>query len=98
MKKIALTSQEIKIVSDILKNISDVIVFGSRIKETHSKFSDLDLCIKSKISAYEFESVREAFENSDLSFKVDVVDYHRISDSFRKIIDEHGVEWKEIID
>jgi uncharacterized protein len=96
MKKIALTSQEIKIVSNILKNFSSVIVFGSRVKGTESKFSDLDLCIKSKISTYEFESVKEAFENSDLSFKVDVVDYHRISDSFKKIIDEQGVEWKKL--
>ena len=92
MKKIALTSREIEIVVDVLRNVSDAVVFGSRVKGTHSKFSDLDLCVKSKISAYEFESLKEAFENSDLSFKVDVVDYHHITNSFRKTIDEQGVD------
>ena len=31
--------------------------------------------------------LREAFEESDLPFRVDVIDYNAVSDEFRAIID-----------
>jgi len=33
--------------------------------------------------------LREAFEKSDLPFRVDVVDYNAVSDSFRAIIENN---------
>jgi uncharacterized protein len=91
MKKIALTEEEFAIVTHIMKNYPHTAVFGSRAKGTNKKFSDLDLCIKDQITGYEYELLKEAFEQSNLPFTVDLVLYSRCDDSFKKIIDREGV-------
>ena len=73
-----------------------VSAFGSRCKDTHKKFSDLDLAfIKhdgTRLDISEWGRLKEAFEVSDLVFRVDVVDYWGTTDNFRKIIDECCVQ------
>lgn len=96
-KNIDLTDNELSTVAGILKDRSNVVVFGSRIKGTSKRFSDLDLCLKNPIKDYEYELLKEAFEKSDLPFKVDLVDYHRVDDSFKKIIDNEGVSFTDFI-
>lgn len=91
MKKIALTAQEFKIVADIMKKWPKTVVFGSRIKGTSRRFSDLDLCIKEPITDYEYESLQEAFEESDLPFRVDLVEYNKVDETFKAAIDRQGV-------
>lgn len=91
MKRIALSDQELKIVADIMKNLPQTVVFGSRIKGTHKQFSDLDLCVKDPITDYEYELLKEAFEESDLPYSVDLVDYSKIDESFKHIIDSQGI-------
>ncbi len=68
----------------------DVWVFGSRILGTARRFSDLDLVIVTE-QPLEFTllgRIRDAFSESDLPFKVDVLDWSAISQQFRKIIQE----------
>ena len=91
MKKIYLTKAELSIVKDILGNLENIYVFGSRVTGTHKKFSDLDLCLKDSISSYEYELLKEKFQNSDLIFLVDLVEYDKVQDYFKKIIDKEGV-------
>ncbi len=93
MKNIYVTDNEWFIIKNILKTYSNIIFFGSRITGTHKQFSDLDICIKDSISDYEYELLKEKFENSDLPFTVDIVDYKRIDDSFKKIIDQNGIKF-----
>lgn len=73
-----------------------VVAFGSRCKGTNRKFSDLDLAFiktdETCLSISETADLRWAFEESDLVFRVDVVDYWGTTDNFRKIIDEYCVE------
>jgi type I restriction enzyme S subunit len=97
VKKIALSSLELNIIQNILANIKNVIIFGSRIKGTSFPFSDLDICIKDKLSAVDFELLKEKFENSDLPFMVDLVEYDRADKTFQKIIDTQGIDLKNII-
>lgn len=78
-------------IADILQNQKNVFIFGSRVKGTAAKYSDLDICLKDDISPYEYELLKEKFENSDLPFTVDIVEYNRVSNSFKKIIDEHAI-------
>jgi predicted nucleotidyltransferase len=67
----------------------EVRAFGSRISGTAREYSDLDVAIigKNKIKRRVKMLLREAFEESDLPFRVDVIDYIAISDAFRAIID-----------
>ena len=68
----------------------EVLAFGSRGNGTAKKHSDMDLAIvgKSKIKRRVKMLLREAFEESNLPFRIDIVDYNTISDAFRAIISE----------
>lgn len=66
----------------------EIWAFGSRVEGTPKKYSDLDLVIKtdSKLADGIMANLRNAFSESSLPFKVDIVDWSRISDNFRNII------------
>ena len=66
-----------------------VWVFGSRANWTTKDSSDLDLALESesKLSHKVLGALEDAFEDSALPYTVDVVDLHRIGDSFRQIVE-----------
>ena len=66
----------------------EVWAFGSRAKWTAKDYSDLDLCIVSDkpLSFSLLGALAEDFSESDLPWKVDVVDWATTSESFRKIM------------
>jgi type I restriction enzyme S subunit len=68
----------------------EVRVFGSRLNGTAGKNSDLDLVLVGKglLDWRMLESIKDAFAESDLPFRVEVQDWHTISDSFHKIIEK----------
>lgn len=70
----------------VLPKDSKIGFFGSRVKGTPSKFSDVDLVIlgKTKIPGHMLELVREKMEKSSLPYKVDVVDLNSVSKDFQK--------------
>ena len=67
----------------------EVRAFGSRIMGTAKAHSDLDLAViaASKIERRTKMLLREAFEESDLPFRVDIIDYNAVSNEFRANID-----------
>lgn len=71
----------------------EVVAFGSRATWTAKDYSDLDLAVMGEepLSLRTAAALDEALGDSDLPFKVDVVDWTRIDDSFRAIIQQHGV-------
>ena len=88
----AVTPQEMAIVLAIVqKHVPhcDVLAFGSRVKGTHRTASDLDLAVKGreKIPFSIISHMKEDFMESDIPYKVDVLDYYGVSEAFRAIID-----------
>ena len=71
----------------------EVLVFGSRATWTAKDYSDLDLAIMGEepLSLHAASALSEALGESDLPFKVDVVDWARIHDDFRRVIRRYGV-------
>ena len=71
-----------------------VWVFGSRATYSAKKYSDLDLAIlgKEPLGFDEVSALAECFSESDLPMKVDIVDWTRIDESFRRIIRKNAVE------
>lgn len=65
-----------------------VWAFGSRIQGNAQRFSDLDLALigPGKMDWRRMEELKDAFAESDLPIKVDVLDWHTLSESFQKII------------
>jgi type I restriction enzyme, S subunit len=70
-----------------------VWAFGSRAKWTAKEYSDLDLAIitDKPLSLDISASLSDDFSESDLSYKVDVVDWATTGESFRKIIERDRV-------
>ncbi len=70
-----------------------IFAFGSRVKGSARKNSDLDLCIKGKeaLSLEKLGLLRDALSESNIPYKVDVIDWHTISESFQKIIEKNKV-------
>jgi len=71
----------------------EVWAFGSRAKWTAKDSSDLDLALvaSERLPLQKLGRLREAFKDSYLPTKVDVVDIHRVSDEFRRIIESQRV-------
>jgi len=66
----------------------EVWAFGSRVKWTAKEFSDLDLAIigDTPLSIALTADMKEAFQESALPFKIDIVDWASITPSFRQVI------------
>ncbi len=89
MKTIQLEDKHLEIVRKILSELKvSVWVFGSRAKHTAKKLSDLDLCLKDNYEKSNVRKLQDAFEESDLPFKVDVVVWSELSEDFKKHIEK----------
>ena len=68
----------------------EVRAYGSRVKWTAKDYSDLDLAVvgNDRLSPRQMRQVQEAFEESDLPIRVDVLDWNAISDAFKNVIAE----------
>ena len=71
----------------------EVRAFGSRSTWTAKDYSDLDLAIvgTGPMDWRALGRLKEAFEESDLPMRVDVLDWHSISQSFREVIEQDYV-------
>ena len=93
---IYMSDEEMSITLSIIKRHAsdcEVFIFGSRYDKFPKKFSDLDLAFKKKdnekLGYRQRNNLEWAFSNSDLPYRVDVVDYNATQDYFKKMIDEH---------
>ena len=94
--KIDISPENWAIVSAILQRCvpdREVWAFGSRAKWTAKPYSDLDLAIMGDqaLSLATLSLLENDFSESDLPFKVDVVDWASTSTSFRKILEQDRV-------
>ena len=84
------------VVRDVLqRHVPDrkVLAFGSRATWTAKDYSDLDLAIlgDGPLSLDAMSALAEGFSESDLPFKVDLVDWARVEGTFRDTIRRDGV-------
>ena len=89
-----ITDGEYKVVQQTIYSIlpasAKVYAFGSRVRENCKRFSDLDLAIDlgRPLSIKEKMELSNAFDESSLVFKVDILDLHSASDSFKQTIEQ----------
>ena len=93
---IDISPQHWAIVESILQRLvptHEVWAFGSRAQKTAKRYSDLDLCVLSErtLGLSLRSELAEAFSESDLPWKVDVVDWATTNEIFRQIIRGHKV-------
>ena len=76
-----------KIITEILaKYPYEFYVFGSRAKGKAKKFSDLDICFFDNIPWSIRAHLDEDFEESNLPYTVDIVDFNMCDDNFKQAI------------
>ena len=90
---IDVAKHELKTILDILNkhvNECEVRAFGSRVTWTNKDSSDLDLVVvcDEELERGRIRKLREAFEESSLSFTIDVMDWQSITKEFQKNIEK----------
>jgi predicted nucleotidyltransferase len=96
VRPIDVNPHELDIVRAILRrHVPDreVVAFGSRATGTAKEFSDLDLAVMGDepVPHRVLGAMAGDFDESDLPFKVDIVEWATTSESFRKIIERDKV-------
>lgn len=90
---IDLREQDWKIIKAILSKYPYTFyVFGSRTKKKARRFSDLDLCYKENIPDGVLARIVGEFEESDLPFKVDILNWNNCTPEFQKQIESSLVK------
>lgn len=92
---IDLDAEELRIVKDILLRqvpLLEVLAFGSRVVQKAGPHSDLDLAIVSPdgLDWRTVEALKNSFAVSELTIRVDVVDFTAVSPRFQEIISQQS--------
>lgn len=69
------------------RNKDKVFIFGSNATGQSRRYSDIDIGIESvkKISWSKISLLEEALSESDLPYKVEIVDFNEVSESFKQV-------------
>jgi predicted nucleotidyltransferase len=99
-RRLELRPGELQIVREILqRHLRDhtVWAFGSRVKGRAKPYSDLDLAVlgDQPLSFAIRADLAEDFSESDLTFKVDIIDWATTEERFRKIVSREYVVVQE---
>jgi len=70
----------------LIKYPYNFYAYGSRVKGTARKFSDLDLCYQEKIPTRTITELRWELKESNLPFLVEVVNWKSMRPAFQKMI------------
>lgn len=89
---IALSSDQVDIVRSIISEFAPeahIFIFGSRADGSAKPYSDLDIALKQQhpIDKKAINRIIIAFSDSDLPFRVDVLDWHTLTPEFKRIIE-----------
>jgi len=99
---IDLSEEHKKIIIDnirlYLPTNTKVWAFGSRVKNTAKKFSDIDLAIESTgiIEKAQWIDLKEALDQSILPMKVDLVNFDYVDAPFQSIINQEKILLLEV--
>ncbi|MDR7122305.1 nucleotidyltransferase domain-containing protein [Rheinheimera soli] len=102
ISQLDISSEHLAIVQHILRQLvpsCEVWAFGSRVKGAAKPFSDLDLVIMSQqpLSLALMASLQEVFSESDLPWKVDIVDWSTTSPDFKAVIEQQKVKVQAVV-
>jgi len=92
--------RDFKILTDILNQEftekTEIYAFGSRVKNCARRYSDLDLLLKpEQVLSHQFiDNIQDMLSESDLSIKVDLVQWQTIDADFKAKIEPQLVRVK----
>jgi len=93
-------SRVIALAKETLTQSLTILAYGSRVTGEAHDTSDLDLVLKTddetRVDISDFITFKEALQNSNIPILVQVLDWHRIPESFHKNILENCVEMVKV--
>lgn len=91
----------IKLKDLVLKSLKDekvkIIVFGSRVRGDSYRTSDVDIGLipYGEIDKKKVPMLKEKIEDLNIPYKVEIVDFSEVSESFKKEAMKGVVVWKD---
>jgi|GEM_PF-839956 len=79
----------------VLYPTARIILYGSRARGDNTEYSDIDIAIDAgeKQSIRKIARAREVLEGLSLPEKIDVIDFHGVSERLRQQVIQDGIEW-----
>ncbi len=73
-----------------------IYLYGSRARGTNAEWSDIDLALDTgkKLPRLTVGELRDIMVATNIPYKVDIVDFHNITDAMQKAIMKDKVVWK----
>ena len=74
-----------------------IFLFGSRARNENIEYSDVDVGLlpSKKLDASKIVLLREKIENSNIPYKVDIVNVNEVSEDFKKEMLKDAVIWND---
>lgn len=91
MISVFVSASDLEKMKAVFGNLSNVYLFGSRVRGTHKPFSDVDVCLWSAkpTDPVLLGNLREKLQNSDISLMVDLSDFYDLPEFIQiKFLDE----------
>lgn len=86
------SAQIYRILSKNLEPVPRIFIFGSSLKT--KSFADVDVgLVGEPIAPGQLVQAKEALEESTLPYKVDLVDFNQVNDSFKQEVLNGTVQW-----
>ena len=97
LSDVSIASAHLTLIQNLLRthlqSPCTVWAYGSRTQGAFKRYSDLDLAIiePENVDVLTMAKLRMALEESDLPFKVDIVEFAALSDAFKEIVERDHV-------
>lgn len=90
------TKNKIIAIISVLIPEAKIYLFGSRARGTNAQYADIDIALDAgkKLPNVDVDEVKSMLNESNIVYKIDVVDIHQVSDLMRQQILEERVIWK----
>jgi predicted nucleotidyltransferase len=90
------TKQKIIAVISALIPEARIYLFGSRARGSNAQYADIDIALDAgkPLPLRDIDEVKSMFGESNIPYKIDVVDIHQVNDRMRQQIMKERVIWK----
>jgi len=87
----------IALISALIPN-AKIYLFGSRARGTHASRSDIDIALDAgqELKPVAVGEVIDVLAGTDIPYKIEVVDFHSVSEEMKKSIIDEGILWKKL--
>ena len=85
----------INVLSALFPN-AKIYLFGSRARKTNREFSDIDIALDAgrPLENVDVGEARDMLAESNIPYKIDVLDLHSVPEEMRAIIIKEKIVWK----